>query len=84
MHSSDLEFGETGDLIRRFLENRPSYLQEWNDFVEIRQRMASVELIRKRCYELDPLVNRPGIPNEDAVAELTFISQLCAALAKPS
>ena len=64
---------EVADLIQRFLENRPAYSQEWNDFVECSQRDPTIEAYRKRCYNLDPLVNRPDPVDENAVAELRGI-----------
>jgi hypothetical protein len=64
---------EVADLIHRFLENRPAYPQEWNDFVECSQVDPTIEAYRKRCYTLDPLVNRPDPVDENAVAELRGI-----------
>ena len=61
---------EVADLIERFLEGRSLYPQEWNDFVDSSQRSEKVESYRKRCYELDAIVNRPGAPDAEAVAEL--------------
>jgi hypothetical protein len=64
---------EVAELIERFLENRPAYPQEWNDFVECRQRDPTMEAYRRRCYNLDPLVNRPEPVDENAIAELRGI-----------
>jgi hypothetical protein len=64
---------ETARLVERFLEKNGIYPQEWNDFVETPQRDGTVETYRKRCYELDPLVNRPGEPDPRAVADLLSI-----------
>ncbi len=64
---------EIADLIERFLGDRLAYPQEWNDFVECPQSDEAVEVYRKRCYELDPLVNRPAPIDEVAVAELRGI-----------
>jgi hypothetical protein len=61
---------EVADLVERFLDGRSSYPQEWNDFVDGSQRDKAVEVYRKRCYDLDPRVNRPGDPDPEAVAEL--------------
>ena len=61
---------DVADLIERFLEGRSLYPQEWNDFVDASQRNKTVEGYRRRCNELDPLVNRPGDPDAEAVAEL--------------
>ena len=66
---------EVADLIQRFLENRPAYPQEWNDFVECSQRDPTVESYRKRCYNLDTLVNHPEPIDENAIAELRGILQ---------
>ena len=64
---------EVADLIERFLENRSKYPQEWNDFVESRQEGGVIEDYRRQCDELDPLINRPGAPDPDAVARLKSI-----------
>jgi hypothetical protein len=61
---------EVAQLIERFLENTSLYPQEWNDFVEGSQRDKELDFYRKRCYDLDPLVNRAGQPDPEAVAEL--------------
>ena len=61
---------EIADIIERFLDGRSLYPQEWNDFVEIPQRQENLEAYRKRCDQLDPLVNRPGDMDPAAVAEL--------------
>ena len=64
---------EVAHLIERFLENKSLYSQEWNDFVDTSQDDQVVNGYRKRCYELDPLVNRPDEPDPKAVAELRGI-----------
>jgi hypothetical protein len=64
---------EVAQLIERFLENKSRYPQEWNDFVDTPQGDGVVENYRRQCYELDPLVNRPGVPDLDAVARLKGI-----------
>jgi len=64
---------EMASLIDRFLEGKSLYPQEWNDFVESQLRDKELDKFRKRCYELDPLVNRPAPPDEDAVHELRAI-----------
>ena len=61
---------EVADLIERFLENRSSYPQEWNDFVECSDADPAIDAYRRKCYDLDPLVNRPDPVDEDAVHEL--------------
>lgn len=65
---------DSADLIDRFLNHSELYPQEWNDFIEAVKVDPSVEPFRKRCYELDPLVNRPDEPDLDAVAELKQIA----------
>ena len=61
---------EVADLIERFVEGRSLYPQEWNDFVESSQHDPNIDTFRKRCDQLDPLVNRPSAPDPEAVAEL--------------
>jgi len=61
---------EVADLIERFLDGKSLYPQEWNDFVDASQIDKRIDAYRQRCYELDPLVNRPGLPDEHALAEL--------------
>lgn len=61
---------EMAVLIERFLDNKCLYPQEWNDFVECSQRNREMDRFRKRCEELDTLVNCPSTPDEDAVREL--------------
>ncbi len=66
----NLTVHDVGHIIKRFLTNSPRYLQEWNDFVEVKQRRPDSERLRLRCYDLDPLANRPGQISETALAEL--------------
>lgn len=66
----DKTWQKAADLIERFLDHRSLYPQEWSDFVESSQRDEKVDIYRKRCYELDPLVNRPGAIDPKAVSEL--------------
>jgi len=61
---------EVVQLIERFLEGRSSYPQEWNDFVDTPQQDNAVDNYRRQCSELDPLVNRPGLPDPNGVARL--------------
>jgi hypothetical protein len=61
---------EVADLIERFLEGRSLYPQEWNDFVDTARKY---DKYRHECYELDPLVNCPGLRDPDAVARLKEI-----------
>ncbi len=66
---------EVADLIVRFIENRSSYPQEWNDFVECRHSDPAVEHVRKRCHDLDPLVNSHGPQDKDALEELRTLAE---------
>ena len=50
---------EIAGIIERFLDGNSLYPQEWNDFVECRERDASLDSYRRKCYELDPMVNSP-------------------------
>jgi hypothetical protein len=68
---------QMADIIERFLNKNRPYSQEWNDFVESREADSRLDVYRKRCDELDPLVNCPGPQNPQAVAELrSMIDQL--------
>lgn len=73
MWKKDMNSDEVAQIIERFLENRSFYPQEWNDFVETPQRDKTIEGYRQQCYELDPLVNRPGHPDPEAIAQLKSI-----------
>ena len=64
---------EVADLVERFLDNRESYPQEWNDFVESSEPDPTIDAYRKKCYDLDPLVNSHEPADEDAVRELSRI-----------
>jgi hypothetical protein len=66
----ELSAANVAQLIERFLDGTSLYPQEWNDFVETPLPSNTAEAYRKRCYELDPLVNRPGEPDAEAVSEL--------------
>jgi hypothetical protein len=70
----NLTVHDVGRIIERFLGNSLRYSQEWNDFVDIKQRKPESERLRRRCYDLDPLVNRPGDIDESALAELRSIA----------
>jgi hypothetical protein len=61
---------EIAGIIERFLDGNSLYPQEWNDFVECREQDASLDPYRKKCDELDPLVNCPDPQNPKAIAEL--------------
>ena len=68
---------EIADIIERFLTGNSLYPQEWNDFVECSERDSRLDIYRKRCYELDALVNCHGPEDPKAVAELrSMIDQL--------
>jgi hypothetical protein len=66
---------EVAGIIERFLDGNSLYPQEWNDFVDCTERDASLEIYRKRCYELDPLVNCPVPQDPQAVAELSSMAE---------
>jgi hypothetical protein len=61
---------EVADIIERFLTGNSSYPQEWNDFVECREPDSQLDTYRKKCNELDPLVNCPDPQDAGAIAEL--------------
>lgn len=69
----DMTLPEVAQLIERFLDGKSLYPQEWNDFVDTPQQNKEVDEFRKRCYELDPLINRPGGMDSAAVTELRAI-----------
>jgi hypothetical protein len=64
---------QAADLIARFLSGKELYPQEWNDFVDGLAVDVRVEPYRKRCDQLDPLVNRLGHPDVEAVGEIREI-----------
>jgi hypothetical protein len=69
----DMSVDDAAGIIERFLTDSSLYPQEWNDFVDTPQQNGVVEGYRKRCYQLDPLVNRPGGQDPGALAELRRI-----------
>jgi hypothetical protein len=73
MWKKDMSPEEAAQIIERFLAGHSLYPQEWNDFVETPQHNSRVEGYRMRCYQLDPLVNRPGDQDAASVAELESI-----------
>jgi hypothetical protein len=73
MASRRLNARDISDLIQRFLDRKSLYPQEWNDFVESSQQDPQMDSYRKRCYELDPLVNRPGKQDPVAIAALRSV-----------
>ncbi len=66
---------EIAGIITRFLEGKSLYPQEWNDFVECSQPDARIEVYRKRCYELDPVVNCPDPQDREALRELRRMAE---------
>ncbi len=64
---------EAAQVIERFLAETELYPFEWTDFAETKQQDPKVELYRKRCDKLSPLVNRPGEMDKAAVVELRSI-----------
>ena len=72
----DMNLQEASDLVERFLNNKCSYPQEWNDFVEAKQTNRVVDAYRKRCYELDPEVNSPEPTDDGAVRELRSMIEM--------
>ena len=75
--NGNLTYSEMADLIERFLENRPAYAQEWNDFVDTPQKDWRMDAYRRCCYELDPLVN--STDPQDPIA-LSVLWSLVASL----
>jgi hypothetical protein len=73
MWKKDMSLAEIADLIERFLDNKSTYPQEWNDFVDTSQRDKEADRYRKLCYELDPVVNCPDPQDQDAALELRAI-----------
>ncbi len=68
---------EIAHIIERFLNGTSLYPQEWNDFVECGHADPNLDSYRKRCYQLDPLVNRPDPQDAKAVADLrTMVEEL--------
>jgi hypothetical protein len=69
--------GEIAALIERFLDEESLYPEEWVEFAETSQHDKLLDVYRKRCDQLDPLVNRPGAMDPTAVAELrSMIAEL--------
>ena len=75
---------DAADLIDRFINERERYPQEWNDFVEALKVEPEVETFRKRCYELDPFVNRPGGADPGTMQELKEIVSELRGMTNPS
>lgn len=61
---------EIADLIERFLDDHSLYPQEWNDFVDCKHPEPDLDVYRKRCAQLDPLVNSPATPDHQAITAL--------------
>jgi hypothetical protein len=70
--NENLSYPEMAQLIERFLEGNELYPQEWNDFVEVPQRQKERDAYRKRCYDLDPLVNSHEAADPDAIRGTSF------------
>ncbi len=70
----DMSPEEAAGVIERFIDG-PGDSIEWCDFAETKQKDPRVELYRKRCDKLSPLVNRPGDMDAAAVTELRSIIQ---------
>ncbi len=45
----NLTLHDVGHVIERFLSKSPQSPQEWNDFVETKQRKPESERLRRRC-----------------------------------
>ncbi len=80
-HSIRMNAEQTASLIDRFLQDRSLYPQEWNDFVECPQKDPAIEIVRRRCDELDPHVNNPAPKDEQGVQEL---KQIIVELRRPA
>jgi hypothetical protein len=74
---------EAPQVIERFLAETEQYPFEWTDFAETEQQDPRVELYRRRCDKLSPLVNRPGEMDETAVAELKSMIDEMRSLGNP-
>ena len=75
---------EIAGIVERFLNGTSLYPQEWNDFVECRHPDAHLDSYRKRCDELDPLVNCPDPQDARALAELRSMVDELRRLPTPS
>ena len=84
MWKKDLNPEEAAQIIERFLKNESRYPQEWNDFVDTPQQDKTVERHRLQCYELDPLVNRPGGPDPIANKRLESIVESLRSYSNPT
>ena len=71
---------EAAGVIERFIDG-PGDSIEWCDFAETKQEDPRVELYRKRCDKLSPLVNRPGDMDKAAVEQLRSIIRELRSLA---
>ena len=74
---------EIANIVDRFLNGTSLYPQEWNDFVECRHPDAHLDSYRKRCYELDPLVNCPTPQDAKALADLRNLVDELRSLSTP-
>jgi hypothetical protein len=66
---------EIADIVERFLNGTSLYPQEWHEFIARTHDDALLDSYRKRCYELDPLVNRPDSRDARALADLRGLVQ---------
>ena len=73
MWSPNLNPKKAAELLERYLSDSSEYPQEWNDFIDTSQTDPLVESFRKRCKELETLVNREGKIDAAAMAELKSI-----------
>jgi hypothetical protein len=74
---------EMANIIERFLNGTSLYPQEWNDFVECSHPDRNLDSYRKRCEELDPLVNCPDPQDVKALAELRSMVDELRRLSNP-
>lgn len=74
---------EIADTVERFLNGRSLYPQEWNDFVECEHPNAHLDSYRKRCHELNSLVNCPDPQDPKALADLRGIVVELRSLSTP-
>jgi len=75
---------EMADVVERFLDEKSLYPEEWVEFAETPQHDKIIDVNRKRCDQLDPLVNRPGDMDPTAVAELREMIDVLRRLGEPA
>ena len=64
---------DVAELVERDWDGGSRYPEEWKAFVDTRQKDAVIEGVRRQGDALDPLVNRPGGADPDALARLRDI-----------